>query len=96
VVCQERGFEDLAPGAAILPGGAHFSRDTVRDRESALLLTQEREACEARRYRDYYGIDIRDLAPYHIVLNSEKFAAEDLMAIVDTAIRVIEEKKQDQ
>ncbi len=74
-----------------------FSRDTPGDRESALLLTQEREACEARRYRDYYGIDIRDLAPYHIVLNSEKFAVEELLAIVETAIRVVgERKKQDQ
>jgi len=73
-----------------------FSRDTPGDRESALLLTQEREACEARRYRDYYGIDIRDLAPYHIVLDSEKFSAEELLAIVETAIRIIGERtKQD-
>ncbi|HOS81336.1 MAG TPA: AAA family ATPase [Methanolinea sp.] len=71
-----------------------FSRDTIQDRETARLLTQEREACEARRYQDYYSIDIRDLSPYHLVLNSEKFAVEELSAIVETAIRVIEEKKR--
>ncbi|MCQ8893456.1 MAG: AAA family ATPase [Methanolinea sp.] len=70
-----------------------FSRDTVRDVETALLLTREREACEARRYRDYYGIDIGNLSPYHLVLNSEKFTVEELSSLVETAIRVLEERE---
>ncbi len=71
-----------------------FSRDTVRDIETALLLTREREESEARRYRDYYSIDIRDISPYHLVLNSEKFSVEELSAIVTAAIEVIEERER--
>jgi len=71
-----------------------FSRDTVRDIETALLLTREREESEARRYRDYYSIDIRDISPYHLVLNSEKFSVEELSAIVKAAIEVIEERER--
>lgn len=68
-----------------------FSRDTLEDRETALFLTQEREESEARRYQDYYSIEIGDLSPYHMVLNSEKFGVEDLSSLVDTAIRCIKQ-----
>ncbi len=70
-----------------------FSRDTLEDMETALSLTREREASEARRYKEYYSIKIDDLSPYHIVLNSEKFGVEDLSSLVDTALRCITEKR---
>lgn len=69
-----------------------FSRDTLEDRETALFLTQEREESEARRYQDYYSIEIGDLSPYHMVLNSEKFGVEDLSSLVDTAIKCVTQK----
>ncbi|MBP7119849.1 MAG: AAA family ATPase [Methanolinea sp.] len=69
-----------------------FSRDTLEDRETALFLTREREESEARRYQDYYSIEIGDLSPYHMVLNSEKFGVEDLSSLVDTAIRCVTQK----
>ncbi len=68
-----------------------FSRDTLDDIDTALLLTREREASEAHRYRQYYSIDINDLSPYHLILNSEKFGVEDLSAVVETAIARVEQ-----
>lgn len=61
-------------------------RDQVLDLATAARMTEEREACEAIRYREYYGIDIGDLTPYHIVLNSERWGVEGLGEIVDMAI----------
>jgi CMP/dCMP kinase len=64
-------------------------RDVVEDEETALRTTLEREESEAMRYRMYYDIDIADMSPYHIVINSERFGIEDLGAIVDTAISYV-------
>jgi cytidylate kinase len=63
-----------------------LSRDTIENLEKAKRLTEEREMSEALRYRMYYGIDIRDLSLYHIVLNSERWGVEQLGTLVDTAI----------
>jgi cytidylate kinase len=60
-------------------------RDLV-DEYTARMMTTVREACEARRYQNYYSIDIHDLSPYHMILNSELWTAEQLGAIVDTAL----------
>ena len=60
-------------------------RDEV-DEYTARMMTMVREACEARRYQNYYSIDIHDLTPYHIVMNSELWITGQLGAIVDTAI----------
>ncbi|KUG20408.1 cytidylate kinase [hydrocarbon metagenome] len=60
-------------------------RDAVVE-EAAVQQTEQREACEAARYRAYYGIDINAITPYHMVLNSEFWTADELGAIVDTAI----------
>jgi CMP/dCMP kinase len=67
-------------------------RDQVPDTITAARMTEEREECEALRYQQYYGIDIGDLSPYHIVLNSERWSVEGLGEIVDTAIGAL--KKQ--
>ena len=64
-------------------------RDVVEDEETALRTTMEREESEASRYLMYYDIDIADITPYHIVLNSERFGIEELGAIVDTAISYV-------
>jgi cytidylate kinase len=61
-------------------------RDVVEDEETAFRTTREREESEATRYRMYYNIDIGDMSPYHIVLNSERFGIEELGAVADTAI----------
>ncbi len=42
-----------------------------------------REASEAQRYRSYYGIDIADLAPYDLVLDS---TATDVATLVERVV----------
>ncbi len=67
------------------------NRDTV-DEYTARMMTTVREACEARRYQNFYQIDIHDLSPYHIVLNSELWKTNELGAIVDTALLFLKKK----
>jgi len=64
-------------------------RDHVADEKTAEGITREREACEALRYRNYYSIDINDLTPYHMVLNSEHWTVDQIGQIVVTAISVL-------
>jgi cytidylate kinase len=66
-----------------------LARDVIENLDVAKKTTRQREECEAERYRSYYAIDIGDLSPYHMVLNSERWGVEELGAIVDTAIRMI-------
>ena len=51
-------------------------RDEVINEETAKHTTEEREKCEALRYRMYYQIDITDLGLYHMILNSEHWGIE--------------------
>ncbi|MGI8940188.1 MAG: (d)CMP kinase [Iamia sp.] len=46
-----------------------------------------REASEAERYRAYYGIDIADLAPYDLVLDSTATSVETLTGQVLERVR---------
>jgi cytidylate kinase len=64
------------------------ARDIPGDTESAAILTREREACEALRYKTYYNIDINDLSPYHLVLNSGLWGVEELGSIVRCAMEL--------
>jgi cytidylate kinase len=66
-----------------------LARDVIENLDIAKKMTRQREECEAERYLTYYNIDIGDLSPYHMVLNSERWGVEELGAIVDTAIRMI-------
>ena len=67
-----------------------LEREEGADIAMAEAETAEREACEARRYRQYYGIDVDDLLPYDIVLNSDRFDVERLTAIVEVALAATE------
>jgi predicted cytidylate kinase len=58
------------------------SVDAARDQN------RRREASEAGRYHRYYGIDIADLRPYDLVLDSTTTAVDDLVkVVVDSAGR---------
>lgn len=54
--------------------------------EESKAETILREQSEAERYMKYYHIDIRGLAIYDLVINSEKWGREELASVVDTAI----------
>ena len=62
------------------------------DEYTARELALQREECEYTRYLHYYGIDIRDLSRYDLVLNSDLWDPEALGAIVDTAIAAMKKR----
>ncbi len=53
----------------------------------ALAGNLEREASERARYRAYYDIDLTDLSPYDLVLDSTSSVPEDLAAAVIGRVR---------
>jgi cytidylate kinase len=58
-----------------------------KDPETARRETTERAASEARRYLDYYDIDIEDLSIYDVVINTARWNPE---TEVDVATRLVE------
>lgn len=52
----------------------------------AIEHIKEREACEAERYKRYYGVDVNDLKIYDLVINSEKWDQHGVVRIVMAAI----------
>ena len=55
--------------------------------EAALASNRAREASEALRYRNYYDIDIADLTPYDLVLDSTAAPPEQLVSEILEAVR---------
>jgi len=56
------------------------------DEYTAREVTLAREESERKRYRNFYKIEIDDLTPYHLTIDSELWSGEALAAIVDLAI----------
>lgn len=54
--------------------------------EEKLEETKEREASEATRYSTIYGIDIRDMSIYDLVINSEKWDQFRIADIISCAM----------
>lgn len=54
--------------------------------EEAREETVARAESEALRYREYYGIDISDLSIYDLVVNTARWSAEGVPAVVGTAV----------
>lgn len=53
----------------------------------SLSQTIEREASEAKRYMEYYKIDINDTSIYDLVISSERFGIDELFSVVETAAK---------
>ena len=49
---------------------------------------EEREACEAKRYLVYYGIDVRDRSVYDLVIDTTRIPADE---VAGTIIRKVKE-----
>jgi cytidylate kinase len=62
--------------------------------EQAMHETMIRQQSEAKRYRDYYNIDIADLTPYDLVMESGVWDPEATAKIAITAIESMKEKGQ--
>ncbi|HZD43911.1 MAG TPA: AAA family ATPase [Methanomicrobiales archaeon] len=56
------------------------------DEYAARSKTETREESERSRYRNYYKINIDDLSPYQIVLDSSLWNKDELTEIVDLAV----------
>jgi cytidylate kinase len=62
----------------------------IADREDAPVAdakaeTRTRAESEARRYREYYGIDIEDRSIYDLVVNTARWSPDGVLAIVREA-----------
>jgi len=61
--------------------------------EQAMHETVERQESEAKRYKEYYDIDISDLTPYDLVLESSVWGPEATAKVAITAIESMKEKE---
>jgi len=71
------------------PLEARISRIAEREDKSigeAREETVARADSEALRYREYYGIDIDDLSIYDVVVNTARWDAEGVLAVVRAAV----------
>ncbi|NOY11887.1 MAG: AAA family ATPase [Archaeoglobi archaeon] len=57
--------------------------------------TKLREEIEKRRYLKIYGIDIEDKRLYHLMINSGRFNAEQIVEIILRAVELIGDEEQD-
>ena len=55
--------------------------------DAALVANQAREASEALRYRTYYDIDLADLTPYDLVLDSTSIPPDQLVSEILGSVR---------
>lgn len=53
-----------------------------RDFEEVLRETKTREESEEKRFREMYGIDVNDVSPFDVVLNTAKFSEEEVKEII--------------
>ena len=54
--------------------------------ETAIEETHRRERSEAKRYREYYNIDIDDRSIYDLVYNTARWSPEGVLGMLTTAI----------
>lgn len=47
---------------------------------------EERESCEAKRYREFYDIDITDLAVYDLVIDTSHWKPDGVVSIIQAGI----------
>jgi cytidylate kinase len=76
------------------PDGERIARIANRDHlnyESARNQTLERERIQRDRYKRYYGIDIDDLSPYNIIIDTGNRSVEststELMSKIHEILR---------
>jgi cytidylate kinase len=65
------------------------------DFEYARRETITREGSEKARYLEYYGVDVSDHSIYDLIINTNKYDLEEVIAIVFTAIEAFFGKSAD-
>lgn len=61
---------------------ARVAQREQTSQETAEGDLRDREASEWRRFRDLYGIDINDFSPYHLVLDTASWSADDIVEVI--------------
>ncbi len=81
------------------PDEARFARIAHRDHvdyETAQKQTLEREQIQRERYKRYYGIDIDDMSPYNLVIDTGNRTVESTAKELMTRIRkIISQSRQE-
>ena len=65
---------------------ARVAKREGKDYDVALRETREREESELGRYKRIYKIDLRDLSPYHVVLETSLWDSEKIVEIVGVMV----------
>lgn len=50
----------------------------------------EREACELKRYMDYYKIDLNDLSAYDLIIDTSRWKPDEIVQIIIAALKGLE------
>jgi len=66
--------------------GARIADREEKDADAAAEETEAREASEAKRYEEYYGIDIRDLTIYDLSVNTARWEPDAVLDMLVTAV----------
>ncbi|APW99108.1 cytidylate kinase [Halobiforma lacisalsi AJ5] len=72
--------------------GERIAEREEKDPVRATEETKAREASEAQRYEEYYGIDIRDLTIYDLSVNTARWEPD---AVLDMLVTAVEEYDPD-
>jgi cytidylate kinase len=60
--------------------------------EDALSTMKDRERSEHKRYEQYYGINLDDLAIYDLVIDSSRWNEKDIVAMIKVAVGCVSKK----
>ncbi|SDR44786.1 (d)CMP kinase [Natronobacterium texcoconense] len=66
--------------------GERIAEREGKDPERATEETRAREASEAQRYEEYYGIDIQDLGIYDLSVNTARWEPDAVLDMLVTAV----------
>ncbi|ELZ08482.1 cytidylate kinase [Halovivax asiaticus JCM 14624] len=66
--------------------GERIAEREEKDPAAATEETRAREASEAQRYEEYYGIDIEDLKIYDLSVNTARWTPEAVLDMLTTAV----------
>jgi len=66
--------------------GARIADREEKDADAAAEETEAREASEAKRYEEYYGIDIGDRSIYDLSMNTARWGEEAMVDLLAGAI----------
>jgi len=62
--------------------------------DAARMDLAERERSEWARYRVFYGIDVDDLSPYHLIIDTTRWSAEAIVEALMVFVRAADADKQ--